>query len=546
MSDLTTPNYLAEHIQIKVNFVVPEFAVASDYNLWSQTLTEQKYWDSIDAVTEYDLLSEQEQLFIKSILQSFRLLCELAKLPIFDSPRLISVSKEVSPSRAFALELRLLKIDFIPLGVFQTLLNASIELCHWMAQNQLTPKNKTAVFNAIVTKLIKPLCGIISARKSTIPVLRMAHQRGIPFFHLGLGTYQLGWGSKARLLAGSISESDSVVGSVLSTSKSAAARMLRIGGLPAPEHAVTNTVDQAQVAANRLGFPIVVKPDDQDRGLGVTVDVSNPDELSTAFLLAQKYSKKGVVLVERQADGICHRVFIANGKVLYVVKRLPMSLIGNGIQTVMDLYKEEQSKQSQKPPWLRSPLAPLDPLAIESITKAGFNLDSIPEMGQLVPLRRIESTKWGGVDEDLTHVIHHENMDIAIRAAQLFHLSHAGIDLITTDISQPWYKTGAIINEVNIAPLLGGGEISRSYLPQFFADFIEGDGKIPIKEFKTEKSALTYQKKMKAQGIRCFITSESQTKDDSGKEIFMPFKTIEQRIKILIVRADVDSIAVIK
>jgi hypothetical protein len=51
--------------------------------------------------------------------------------------------------------------------------------------------------------------------------------------------------------------------------------------------------------------------------------------------------------------------------------------------------------------------------------------------------------------------IHPENIALAIHAAKVLRLELAGVDLISTDISQPYHANGACINEVNYAPVLG-------------------------------------------------------------------------------------------
>ena len=142
-------------------------------------------------------------------------------------------------------------------------------------------------------------------------------------------------------------------------------------------------------------------------------------------------------------------------------------------------------------------------------------------------------------------MVHPENLYVSLQAAKLFGLHVAGIDIISPDITKPWYANGAIINEVNFAPLFGGAEISRSYIPAFFAEFIYGDGKIPIEVFDTEETALAFQKEQAAKGNRCYMTTASRTIDELGKKIVMPLKDLRQRIRALIMRSDVDSIAII-
>ena len=51
----------------------------------------------------------------------------------------------------------------------------------------------------------------------------------------------------------------------------------------------------------------------------------------------------------------------------------------------------------------------------------------------------------------------------------------------STDITQAWHSNGAVINEVNYAPLLGGGEISRSHIASHLSRMLKNQGKTPIK-----------------------------------------------------------------
>jgi len=101
------------------------------------------------------------------------------------------------------------------------------------------------------------------------------------------------------------------------------------------------------------------------------------------------------VIVERQVPGVCHRFFVANHKVLYVIKRNPISVTGDGKSTVKALVEAQLIEQSKTPPWDRSPIKPIDDLARKCFAKVGLTEDSIPEKGLAVPLRPIQSNEWG-------------------------------------------------------------------------------------------------------------------------------------------------------
>jgi cyanophycin synthetase len=538
-------DHLAERLRIKINLIVPEFTIGSNYDGWALALLEQKSWSDITGVSTLETASDQERLFMRAFLQTSRLLYELGHLPIFDLPRVVSLSKDQQNPKKYLLEFELFLVHFVPQAAYQAPIKASLKLCRWMAQNTPSLENKNKVFNTITEEVIKPLRKLVPAGKSTLPVLRVAHSLGIPFAHLGLGVYQLGWGSKARKLDRSSCELDSAIGSKLAQNKVSTANILRAAGLPAPVHGVVTTEKDALAMGAKIGFPVVVKPTDRDRGEGVAVDISDEVGLKTAFVAAQKLSKSKQVIVERQVSGVCHRLFIVNDKLLYAVKRNPMSVTGDGKRTINQLVDDEVTEQGKKPPWNRSEIKRIDDLALKVLESLNFSTKFVPGKGVMIPLRQIESTEWGGVDEEVTDVIHAENLDIALQAAKLFGLHIAGIDIISPDITKPWYYNGAIINEVNFCPLFGGAEISRSHIPAFFAEFIDGDGKITTEAFDTEGAALDFQRQQIKQGKRCYFTNSERTLDDSGKKIVMPFKEVKKRVRALVMRKDVDSIAVV-
>jgi cyanophycin synthetase len=161
----------------------------------------------------------------------------------------------------------------------------------------------------------------------------------------------------------------------------------------------------------------------------------------------------------------------------------------------------------------------------------------------------VESSAWGGFDEDVTASIHPDNLDIALRATVLFNLQVTGIDIITPAIDTPWHENGAIINEVNFAPLLGGGDISRSHVPEFIDRLIDDNGRIPIEAIiggaTALKIALTRQKEMAQEQVSCFITSHEMTLTATGVEMQFPFNSLTRRCQALLMDRRVDAILLV-
>ncbi len=467
------------------------------------------------------------------ILYLATVLFQAVNIPIFNDGKIENISYD-SKIKEFIIDVNLNIIDYIPNNIFQMILDQSSKIIISYLNKSITMRNKKLLFGYINTYILRPYKTISGSGKSTIPILREAHKLNIPFMHFGSGIYQLGWGSKSKRMDRSTTQFDSAIGAKMAQSKIITSDLLRDMGLPAPENELVETKKDALKVAITLGFPVVVKPSDQDRGEGITIGIKNKEDLFNAFDVAKKSSRTKKIIVEKEVPGVCHRLFIVKGKLLYAVKRLPKSIFTDGKSSIKELINNANKREQNLPPWLKSEPFPTDKLAIDSIQKTGFSLLDIPKSGEIIPLREIESTKWGGIDEDVTNTIHQENIDIAISSVNFFGLYVAGIDIISEDITKPWYENGAIINEVNFSPLYGGGEISRETIPKFLNEFISDNGYIPI-TFLSDKisfeDAKKIQKEKQSSGINCFLI----TKDDN----------LKSKIKSIVLNPSVDELLIV-
>lgn len=477
-----------------------------------------------------------------------RWLWQAARIPILDAPRLVHCQRgpDTGPWQA---QLVLAHVEEMPEQAYGLGIDAALALNTWAMARTPDTATLQAFFRRVDEAALQRLKPMLRVGSSTLPVLRAAHRLSIPFLHLGVGVFQLGWGHRARRIERSVVGLDSFMGARLSRDKAAAAALLRRAGLPAPVHHNTRSVDEALAAARRLGWPVVVKPLDGERGEGVSVDVADERSLRSAFAAALARSVHKVVLVERLVPGVCHRIFIADGQLLYAVKRMPMSVQGDGVRTVAQLVDAEVAQQQRLPPWTRSGIVPLDDAARSTLAAAGLDAQTVPEAGRWVALRRIESTLDGGVDEEVTQQIHPENLRVALACAELFGLGMAGIDIISSDIAQPWFDNGAIVNEVNFAPLLGGAPISRSHLPTFLRRFIGGTGMIPVEVFVGGEAAWAAATRrwsaLCGQGVKACLSNARQTLAPSGDPWRLQRDGLHARVRALIVSAQVQALVLV-
>lgn len=468
-------------------------------------------------------------------------------VPVFHSGMVLGIREDGTADQRSLIQAAVVAHDLISHEVLQRSYQLSMQLIGPMMATRPTPQGIEAMQRTIQERHIDVLAGRIPSAKSTLPLLRTAYRRAIPFQHLGRGCYQLGWGSRQHLMQGSALELDSSIGSALVRNKYLCAQLLRRAGLPAAVHRPARSEEAALAAAHALGWPVVVKPVDRDRGEGVTIGIDDPELLRQAWEKARSFSES--ILVERQAAGVCHRVHVTAERVIGVVQRLPKSVRGDGVHTVAELIAGKNAERERLPPWSRLVVFPSDSMAEECLARECLRLDTVPAPGQLAPLRPFSSIEWGGVVENFTDTIHPDNIEASVRAARLFGLTTAGIDMISTDITRSWHETGAIINEVNFAPQIGGSVDFTFMLEATFDTLFQEQGRIPVQVFVGGNQAWIRARERQGllvdQGCRCVLTSHAQTFSPQGRAIVLAADGLFERCRAMLCRSDTDALVVV-
>ena len=88
----------------------------------------------------------------------------------------------------------------------------------------------------------------------------------------------------------------------LSTSKLRQREVFAPAGVPQPEHVVCSGANEAAAAAERLGYPCVVKAPDRQGQRGLTL-VSEPRRMAAAVEAALDASRSATLLVEQHVEG---------------------------------------------------------------------------------------------------------------------------------------------------------------------------------------------------------------------------------------------------
>jgi len=211
--------------------------------------------------------------------------------------------------------------------------------------------------------------------------------------------------------------------------------------------------DEAVRHANRIGYPVVLKPTDGNHGRGVCVDLPNEQAVRVHFDTARAASRNGSVVVEEMLHGKDYRVLVINNEVVAAAERVPAHVIGDGASTIRELITLANANPNRGIGHEKAlTRITIDDHLLDTIENQGFGLDDVPEEGQFVQLKQTGNMSTGGISIDCTDEIHPDNVEIALEAAMIVGLDIAGLDFITPDISRSINEVGGGIIEINAAP----------------------------------------------------------------------------------------------
>jgi cyanophycin synthetase len=94
----------------------------------------------------------------------------------------------------------------------------------------------------------------------------------------------------------------------------------------------------AIAAADKVGYPVVVKPMSRRKGLGISVDVKDAAGVRRAVTEALEYENS--IIIESFISGDDHRLLIVGGKMIAAAKRISGHVIGDGRQSVSESVGE--------------------------------------------------------------------------------------------------------------------------------------------------------------------------------------------------------------
>ncbi len=287
---------------------------------------------------------------------------------------------------------------------------------------------------------------------STASLVRAAEERNIPWLRLNdYSLVQFGYGRFQQRIQATTTGRTSNIAVELASDKEETNAILRDLGLPVPKQMIVRSGQQAVRAAERIGYPVVVKPLAGNHGRGVSINLKTPEEVEIGFEKAREHGRS--VLVESYIEGFDHRLLVINGELVAAAKREPGHVVGDGEHTIAELV-DIVNQDPRRGVGHEKVLTRLefDHQAERLLKKIGYDRDTVPAKDEVVYLRSTANLSTGGTAIDVTDTIHPDNRDMAIRAIKAIGLDIGGVDFLTRDITESYRDAGGAICEVNAGP----------------------------------------------------------------------------------------------
>lgn len=377
-----------------------------------------------------------------------------------------------------------------PRGVYKVVFRTDDEACGLLALHTARDLIMAAIEDrpfdvqgelAKLSKMVDDRC----VGPSTASIVERAIERKIPFIRLNAGSLvQLGHGARQRRIWTAETDRTSAIAEGISRDKDLTKRLLSRCGIPVPEGQVVESPEAAWAAAQELGLPVVVKPDNGNRSRGVSLDLRERSNIETAYELALAQGRD--VMVERYITGVEHRLLVVGDQLAAATCGEMTYVNGDGQHTVRELIELQINADPRRGQFGDAPLEivslELQPTSVLELARQGLTPESVPAAGQRVLVQRT-----GNMSTDVTDQVHPDVATVAVLAAKVVGLDIAGVDVVTPDIGQPLEKVGGAVVEVNAGPSLlmhlnpAKGQprpVGRLILDHLFTS--QEDGRIPV------------------------------------------------------------------
>lgn len=296
--------------------------------------------------------------------------------------------------------------------------------------------------------------------------------------------WQVSKGGRQRLVTGPVAAINTASAARLAADKHHTATVLASAGLRVPDGVrclrpdafIRPVADErgdafashrgmapALAFAERVGYPLVVKPNRGSQGKGIALV-----EDSAALLAAIDaiWATETLALVQAPLPGLDLRIDVLDGELLVAYVRRPLRLSGDGEETVAELLVRAEPRAASA---LYRARLHADPLWRDTLAAAGLDHDAVVPAGQTVAFPATILNLNRCCTAEVFTEIPDPWLALAVEIAGLLGLRHAGVDL-RIDAEDPLAAAPgqATVLEVNASPAvvqiarMGWADVARA------------------------------------------------------------------------------------
>ena len=293
---------------------------------------------------------------------------------------------------------------------------------------------------------------------STACIVDAAVNAKIPVVPLSQGNLViLGHGTRQRRIWTAETDRTSAIAESIASDKHLAKELIAPCGIPVPDGQLVRSADAAVIAAEDIGYPVVVKPGEASRGEAVFLKLGDAAAVRVAFAAAREVDS--TVIVERHIEGEEHRLLVVGDKVVAATRAEAFRVTGNGRDSLYNLLNTALNKLADAAAPSAVPLTIEDfddfPTVRLAMFQQGLAFATVPGVNQVVELPR-----HAKIGVDVLALVHPSIAAQATLAARVVGLDIAGVDIVAKDISKPLAAQGGALIEINAGPAL------PTHLPQ--------------------------------------------------------------------------------
>lgn len=231
---------------------------------------------------------------------------------------------------------------------------------------------------------------------------------------------------------------------------------LQRNDLPTPKTSCifrqTLNIKKLEKELKTFSYPVIVKDAEGSNSKGIFSNIK--DIADAKRIILKELGSFPRLIIQEMVFGREYRILILDQKAIGVLELIPPRVLGNGKNSVKDLILKKQKNTEKR--------TPFDNSLNKILEEQNLSLESVPEKGKTVYIRKSSSLAEGGETKDVTDIVNKEIVEICVKATRITKKYLSGIDIMCDDITISPKKQNFHIIEINGKP-----DIYIHYNPTF-------------------------------------------------------------------------------